>query len=62
MVTGLILDLDKKPDQICKSYIAKKMSANLFSPCINHYCLLLALIHLDFHRPLSVTTHKGYKY
>jgi len=62
MVTNLILDSDKKPDQICESYIIGKILANLFLPSINYYYSLLALIYSDLHKLLLVTTYKGYKY
>ena len=62
MVTSLILDSNKKPDQICESYIIGKILAKLFPPSINYYYSPLALIHSDLHKLLLVTTYKGYKY
>ena len=64
LVTGPNLDSDKKPNLICKSYIARKISAKprIFSSFINHCYFLFTLIYLDLHRPLPITKYQGYKY
>ena len=62
LVTGMVINSDEQPDDICEPCLAGKMHSNLFPPSLNCALQPLELIHSDLHGPLPVQTCEGFRY